>query len=330
MSSFPLNLSSSFISHNHSNPTIHFFNTHSFSFFKFTHYNKNLKTSSSVSLSYQQPPNKPSKKQCNKNPINPLWVLVPYLLQYVKETAISSTQVGVFILKSSFQKWGSCFRRLSELKKVEGDESFDLLNNGVKDMEFLQSGGIGMALLSVTSTVKLRISPFVVTLATNPTFASSMVAWMIAQSIKIVLNFCVEKRWDFRLLFASGGMPSSHSALCMALTTSVAHCHGVADSLFPVCLGFSLIVMYDAIGVRRHAGMQAETITATGLRGCTLVKVETFRVSSTIGSYVGLISLLLLLLPPPTFATPSSLEEILYLLPIEALFLKLPLTRGHN
>ncbi|KAJ6334663.1 hypothetical protein OIU76_007916 [Salix suchowensis] len=59
-------------------------------------------------------------------------------------------------------------------------------------------------------------------------------------------------------MFASGGMPSSHSALCTALTTSVAFCHGVADSLFPVCLGFSLIVMYDAIGVRRHAGMQAE------------------------------------------------------------------------
>lgn len=57
---------------------------------------------------------------------------------------------------------------------------------------------------------------------------------------------------------SSGGMPSSHSALCTALTTSVAICHGVADSLFPVCLGFSLIVMYDAIGVRRHAGMQAE------------------------------------------------------------------------
>jgi acid phosphatase family membrane protein YuiD len=53
-------------------------------------------------------------------------------------------------------------------------------------------------------------------------------------------------------------MPSSHSALCTALTASVALCHGVRDALFPVCLGFSLIVMYDATGVRRHAGMQAE------------------------------------------------------------------------
>ena len=74
------------------------------------------------------------------------------------------------------------------------------------------------------------------------------------------MNFCVERRWDFRIMLASGGMPSSHSALCTALTTSVGICHGVADSLFPVCLGFSLIVMYDAIGVRRHAGMQDEVI----------------------------------------------------------------------
>ncbi|BAT87845.1 hypothetical protein LR48_Vigan09g162900 [Vigna angularis] len=125
----------------------------------------------------------------------------------------------------------------------------------------LQNGGLGVALLSsVTANAKLRISPFVATLAANPTFVSGLLAWLIAQSVKVLLNFFFDRKWDFRLLFASGGMPSSHSALCTALTTSVAICHGVADSLFPVCLGFSLIVMYDAIGVRRHAGMQAQVL----------------------------------------------------------------------
>lgn len=114
--------------------------------------------------------------------------------------------------------------------------------------------------MSITATAKVKISPFVATLAANPTFVSAMCAWAAAQSMKVFLNFCVERKWDFKIMFASGGMPSSHSALCTALTTSVAVCHGVADSLFPVCLGFSLIVMYDAIGVRRHAGMQAEVI----------------------------------------------------------------------
>ncbi|RZC93423.1 hypothetical protein C5167_026037 [Papaver somniferum] len=59
---------------------------------------------------------------------------------------------------------------------------------------------------------------------------------------------------------ASCGAPLWHSALCTALTTSVALCHGVADSLFPVCLGFSLIVMYDAIGARSPAVVQAHVL----------------------------------------------------------------------
>lgn len=123
-----------------------------------------------------------------------------------------------------------------------------------------RSGGLGIALLSVTASAKVKISPFVATLSANPTFVSAVFAWFFAQTSKMVINFFIERKWDLSLLFASGGMPSSHSALCMALTTSVALCHGVADSLFPVCLGFSLIVMYDAIGVRRHAGMQAEVM----------------------------------------------------------------------
>ncbi|OVA00963.1 Acid phosphatase/vanadium-dependent haloperoxidase-related [Macleaya cordata] len=156
-------------------------------------------------------------------------------------------RLGGSLLRSSVARWSSCVRDI--------DESLEREN-----LEFLQNGGIGMALLSITSTAKVRISPFVTTLAANPTFVASMFAWVIAQCIKMFLNFFLERKWDFRILFACGGMPSSHSALCTALTTSVALCHGVADSLFPVCLGFSLIVMYDAIGVRRHAGMQAEVL----------------------------------------------------------------------
>lgn len=78
------------------------------------------------------------------------------------------------------------------------------------------------------------------------------------QVMKVFTYYVVVRKWDFRMVMGSGGMPSSHSALCFALTTSVALVHGVADALFPVCLGFTLIVMYDAAGVRRHAGKQAE------------------------------------------------------------------------
>lgn len=122
--------------------------------------------------------------------------------------------------------------------------------------------GIGTLLMSTTAAAvtKARESPYLLALAANPTFVSGVVAFAAAQAAKAVLASVVERRWRPRMLFSSGGMPSSHSALCTALTASVALCHGVGDSLFPVCLGFSLIVMYDATGVRRHAGMQAEVL----------------------------------------------------------------------
>ncbi|RWR96446.1 Acid phosphatase/vanadium-dependent haloperoxidase-related [Cinnamomum micranthum f. kanehirae] len=130
------------------------------------------------------------------------------------------------------------------------------------DVEFYRSGGIGIALLGLSplGNVGDGISPFLASLAANPTFVSWLLAWVIAQSIKMFLNFVVERKWDFMILFSSGGMPSSHSALCMALTTAVAIRDGTAGSLFAVCLAISLVVMYDAIGVRRHAGLHAEIL----------------------------------------------------------------------
>ncbi|KAH7290996.1 hypothetical protein KP509_30G072300 [Ceratopteris richardii] len=124
----------------------------------------------------------------------------------------------------------------------------------------MEQGSLAMALMSTTAIAKDHINPVIATLCANPTFMSGLVAWTVAQVLKVFTTFFVERRWDFKMLLGSGGMPSSHSALCMALTTSVALCHGISDALFPVCLGFSLIVMYDATGVRRHAGMQAEVL----------------------------------------------------------------------
>ncbi|BBN07559.1 uncharacterized protein MPTK1_4g04530 [Marchantia polymorpha subsp. ruderalis] len=123
-----------------------------------------------------------------------------------------------------------------------------------------RSGGISMALLSTTALAKDHLTPVIMTLRANPTFMSGLIAWALAQVMKVFTYYVVVRKWDFRMVMGSGGMPSSHSALCFALTTSVALVHGVADALFPVCLGFTLIVMYDAAGVRRHAGKQAEIL----------------------------------------------------------------------
>lgn len=124
-------------------------------------------------------------------------------------------------------------------------------NENRQEFPRLQNEGSEVAL---TENAKFRIGPFLTTLAFNPTFVSGMLVWFVAQSSKVLWNFFRQRRWDLRLMFASEGIiPSTHLALCTALPTSVAISHGVSHSLFPVSLGFCLIVMYDAVRLTRHA-----------------------------------------------------------------------------
>ncbi|KAK4795655.1 hypothetical protein SAY86_027981 [Trapa natans] len=69
-----------------------------------------------------------------------------------------------------------------------------------------------------------------------------------------------ERRWDSRKMLGSGGMPSSHSATVMALAVSIALQEGVGGSSFAIAIVLACIVMYDATGVRLHAGRQAELL----------------------------------------------------------------------
>ncbi len=85
-------------------------------------------------------------------------------------------------------------------------------------------------------------------------------AWGIAQVLKIFTNFVHTRRFDFQMLFASGGMPSSHSATVCALTTACAVKYGFASPAFAISLIFSAIVMRDASGVRWETGEQAKLI----------------------------------------------------------------------
>ena len=72
--------------------------------------------------------------------------------------------------------------------------------------------------------------------------------------------FFVHRHWNFRRFVETGGMPSSHAAAVAALTTGIGLENGFNPALFAVCLYFSLIVMYDAAGLRRAAGRQAEIL----------------------------------------------------------------------
>jgi acid phosphatase family membrane protein YuiD len=88
----------------------------------------------------------------------------------------------------------------------------------------------------------------------------ALCAWFVAQVLKIITELLRKRRLDLRLLISSGGMPSSHSSFVTAVTTVIGLTEGFDSPIFALGAIVSLIVMYDASGVRRAAGRQAKVI----------------------------------------------------------------------
>lgn len=89
---------------------------------------------------------------------------------------------------------------------------------------------------------------------------SGLLSAFIAQFIKVVTYICTHKKINFKIFTTTGGMPSSHTAGVIALSTSVGLIEGVSSIAFAISIGFSLIVMQDASGIRRAAGKTAATL----------------------------------------------------------------------
>lgn len=89
---------------------------------------------------------------------------------------------------------------------------------------------------------------------------TAIISFFAAQAIKIVITLVKTKKFNPYLVFSSGGMPSSHSSFVTALTTTVGFKEGFDSSLFALGAVISMVVMYDAAGVRRAAGRQAAVI----------------------------------------------------------------------
>lgn len=94
----------------------------------------------------------------------------------------------------------------------------------------------------------------------NKPLEAAVLAWALAQGIKILLTLITEKRFDATRIVGTGGMPSSHSSFTMALSFSVGKYYGFASPLFAIALVFSFVAMYDAQGIRRAAGKHAEIL----------------------------------------------------------------------
>ena len=94
----------------------------------------------------------------------------------------------------------------------------------------------------------------------NKVLIAVAIGWMLAQALKIPTEYLRSRRWMWAMIFAPGGMPSSHSALMVAGTVAVGLYYGFDDPLFGIAFAITMIVLHDASGVRRQAGMHAERI----------------------------------------------------------------------
>lgn len=94
----------------------------------------------------------------------------------------------------------------------------------------------------------------------NKIVGTAALSWLIAQLIKIIIDCAKNKTINPALIVSSGGMPSSHSSFVTALAFAVGFQEGFNSTAFAITFVLSTIVMYDASGVRRAAGKQAEVL----------------------------------------------------------------------
>jgi acid phosphatase family membrane protein YuiD len=114
-------------------------------------------------------------------------------------------------------------------------------------------------------------------------FLLTFFAWLTAQLLKVIIYAVINKKFNFKLLLGSGGMPSSHSATVMALTTAVGRTQGWENPLCVVTLAFALITMTDAVGVRRAAGQQAKVLNKMLDEFCAEGKIGETRLRELLG-----------------------------------------------
>ena len=96
----------------------------------------------------------------------------------------------------------------------------------------------------------------------NQVLVSAVAGWIVAQVLKTMLDFALNRTINWERMVGSGGMPSSHSATVCGLTTAAALHYGVSSFEFAVCFVLSMVVMYDATGVRRETGKQAKLLNS--------------------------------------------------------------------
>jgi acid phosphatase family membrane protein YuiD len=113
----------------------------------------------------------------------------------------------------------------------------------------------------------------------NPIFLSGVLSWLFGQLMKGVIVVLGARKKSPReiletIFWRTGGMPSSHAALVSSMTTAVAFQEGVGSNLFVMSLWVALIVIRDALGVRRSSGIQARALNLLGRNVAERLNIE--------------------------------------------------------
>jgi len=102
--------------------------------------------------------------------------------------------------------------------------------------------------------------PWLELLTNNPILYRTLIAWSIAQGLKVIVAWRKAGYFSWERLYGAGGMPSAHSAIVCSLVSSVIRTEGLASTYAAIVITFALVVMYDATGVRQAAGKHAEAL----------------------------------------------------------------------
>jgi hypothetical protein len=94
----------------------------------------------------------------------------------------------------------------------------------------------------------------------NYVLIPALISWSIAQVVKVLLEYFHSHCWDWSLLLRAGGMPSSHTALITGMTHALGLELGFNSPVYAVGFVLSMVVIYDATGIRRQAGRHAKII----------------------------------------------------------------------
>ncbi len=94
----------------------------------------------------------------------------------------------------------------------------------------------------------------------NTALHTALIAWLVAQILKPPMEYLRRGKWNWGYLLSAGGMPSSHSALMVGATMGIGLHDGFNTAVFALAVAMTMIVIYDAAGVRRQAGIHAQKI----------------------------------------------------------------------